>query len=1057
MQPGKMKRMGTALALAAMIAGSWTPGLFSAYAASAADAENGLSSVGETSAVSAKSDPYVSSGLDTTSAEDVDVIVQLETEPVVVAKHNAVKSLAPFSEENAHSSLTQEQKSFVENAQAEGIPVTLKRQYQYILNGMELRLPANRIPELSKLPGVVSIHENKWYYTIPNVEKVSVDDTTYKYDINPLRQIGVPELWAKGLTGKGLKVGVIDTGVDYLHPDLKDAYKGGYDSYDQDPDPYEQAPIPQDLDPEKTGYEGSEHGTHVSGTIVGRAVNESADVNVKGIAYEADLYVYRVLGRHGGSSAQVIDGIERSVKDGMDVINLSLGSDLEKNANSPDAIALNNAVLAGVVVVVANGNAADSGPYYYSMGSPAGAQLPITVGAVDSPSNHYTATASVYGDVYSPYEFNAMAWKTNHENFADVIGTDPLELVYVNLGGESDYYGKDLTGKVALISRGTLSFTTKIANAQQAGAKAAIIFNGNDLDGDGVADLDLPSSFKRDGYINAFIGDGVDYLPTFDMKGLEGRRLAKALLADPTQSVTIKFDGDYPKTTESGDYVASFSSRGPNSDGTLGIKPDVTAPGVAVMSSIPAWSKLLPDQTYDKAYARFSGTSMATPHVAGVSLLLKQAHPSWTPFDIKAALANTAESTSDESGTPYDVYSQGAGRVNAAKAAVTPAVLQTVEKLSILDGNLQVQQVTNYGSNYSFGVIAPESGAKSVQLQLKNVSDGQASYKASVKLHPKVTGDPSNPTETPDVAKIDAQLTGLAADQVVTANKGAAVAFGLQVKAAEDADEGVYEGEVLLDSVNSDDPDLHLPFVLHVGNENPDTQFGLQDISLSANVISPNGDGMNDTLTASVQLRSGGAEAIAVEAWGYDDLFIGTLDYTAAGSGQYLQPGTYSFTVDGTYLVFDSQGAVIRKKLPDGNYKLRFTAGPFDPSKLRISLDDQNNVLYEAWKAFGVEADKPFAIGEAKLEKTGGMKASVVVEPVGREHDGDEFVVFQLMKGKTPISLVVLEKDIVEAESVGAFFNVAGDDYAVDVYVTDKFAASKDQAGTILANTVELK
>lgn len=167
----------------------------------------------------------------------------------------------------------------------------------------------------------------------------------------------------KGLNGAGIKVGVIDTGIDYEHPDLKEAYKGGYDSFEQDNDPYEEPFLEKENDPFGTGFSGTTHGTHVSGTIAGKAANKSSDIVQKGIAYKSDLYVYKVLGRNtktgrsSGSSAQVIDGIERAVKDGMNVINLSLGSDSEKDPNSPDSIAINNAVLSGVVAVIANGNA----------------------------------------------------------------------------------------------------------------------------------------------------------------------------------------------------------------------------------------------------------------------------------------------------------------------------------------------------------------------------------------------------------------------------------------------------------------------------------------------------------------------------------------------------------------------------------------------------------------------------------------------------------------------------------------------------------------------------
>ncbi|MCK9909972.1 S8 family serine peptidase, partial [Microbacteriaceae bacterium K1510] len=157
----------------------------------------------------------------------------------------------------------------------------------------------------------------------------------------------------------------------------------------------------------------------------------------------------------------------------------------------------------------------------------------------------------------------------------------------------------------------------KITNAMNAGAIAVVMFNGNDSNGDDVADLNNPG---REGYIGTMLGDQMEAIPTFDMKGAEGWALAKELLANPdkAKSLTFTFSGDYPKSNDPGDHMANFSSRGPVWGDNYSIKPDVSAPGVAVLSSYPAWSKLIDGAKYDKAYTRLNGTSMATPHVAGL-------------------------------------------------------------------------------------------------------------------------------------------------------------------------------------------------------------------------------------------------------------------------------------------------------------------------------------------------------------------------------------------------------------------------------------------------------
>ncbi|MFC5649592.1 S8 family serine peptidase [Paenibacillus solisilvae] len=886
--------------------------------------------------------PLISPRLNTTSTDKVKVIVQMNGASISEGRYAAKMGVRSLSAEATESAIESQQSGFISSAKSSGIPLKVTYQYDTVLNGLEVELPANQIPKLAKLPGVKSVYENRTYYSIPDVEMTpSAISPECKCDIEPLNQIGVPAAWAKGLTGKGLKIGVIDTGVDYVHPDLKNAYKGGHDSFFNTDDPYEEIPN------QETGNEGTSHGTHVSGTIAGRGENE-ADLVQKGVAYESDLYVYKVLGYNAetgtasGSTAQVIDGIEHAVKDHMDVINLSLGSDDAKDTFSPDAIAVNNAVLAGVIAVVANGNAADSAEsYYYSMGSPASSQLAISVGAVNSPSTHYTAsvTGSVYqkdetvtGSVYNHEELNLMGWRTGQEDFASLMGAEAQQAVYVGLGDEGDYDGKNVEGKIAFISRGKLAFVDKIAIAEAHGAKAAVIFNGNAA-ADGV-NADLSESIKdRDSFSSVFLGDSLAFIPTFDMEGKTGRALARLALNSPGSNIELAFDAEYPSESDPGDHMAEFSSRGPNSDGTLGIKPDFSAPGVNIMSTWPAYGKNDPSISYAEAYNRISGTSMATPHVAGLALLLKQQHPEWSPFEVRAALANTADEISDEEGIRYDVYSQGAGRVNIAEAIETPAVLQTVEKLTLLDKNMNPYDVTNYGDNASFGLMKAGDPAKSVTLQVYNTSAASVSYTAEVVLNDEVTSDPYEPTQTLDVSKINAKLTGLT-DGIVSADASAKKTFALEVAPAVDAADGVYEGDVVLKADGK--PTLHIPFVVHVGTELPDTGFTVQDIQLSNRIISPDGDGVNDTIDISFKLAADDINYYEIEIDDLNDETVGYLQ-SVGPLDEPLQAGRYTYNgFDGTY-PFDAEGSEKEGTLKDGTYSLIVTAASIDIAQKAIN------------------------------------------------------------------------------------------------------------------------
>lgn len=875
---------------------------------------------------------YISPKINTKSSANVHVIVQLSGQPAAVGKFAAKQGLTTLAKTATEATVAKEQSAVLNEAEDEGLDLTVNYKYNTVLNGFEVTLPANQVPKLADIAGVKSIYENSTWYPIPVEEADATINGTLSYGSAPLHQIGVDEVWNQNITGKGLKVGVIDTGVDYLHPDLKNAYKGGWDSFDNDPDPYEEGPN------KDTGYEGSSHGTHVSGTIVGRAENPTSEIVQKGVAYEADLYVYRVLGYNpatqdaSGSSAQVIDGIEHAVEAGMDVINLSLGSDAEKDVNSPDAIAINNAVLSGVTAVIANGNA---GPGEYTLGSPATSQLGISVGAATSPAKNYhvsfkPSVANVTYDTYS--DLNVMAWELGEGNddFAGIIGTDPVKAVYAGLGSVNDFSKLDpdaVKDSIAFVSRGTLAFTEKIANAKAFGAKAIVIFNGiGSIDKNGNSVVDLSEHISgRDSYIANNIGDVYNSIPTFDMKGTEGRSLAKIIIASGNDGATFTFGSDYNETDFLGDTLASFTSEGPNVDDKLSIKPDFVAPGVGILSTWPAYQKYNAGASYDEAYNRISGTSMATPHVAGLALLLKQAHPTWGPFEIRAALANTADVLPG-----YDVYEQGAGRVNVANAVYTPAVLESVEPIKILDENFNWEDVTNYNSSANFGVVVPGTSATE-NLQLKNTSDKSAAYTASVEWHGQ------------EPAGITAALSQSGVSTVASATE----AFSLKVDVANGTKSGFYEGQINLTPTTPGIPALHLPFSVYVGTQLPDSPVGIQEISLSNTVIYPNKS--PKTTDLSYKLSVDDANIYEVDVYNLDDELIGYIDYNdTVSTATYFEPGDYTLKdIDGSYYkydeegnpVYDAKGNPVVANLTDGVYKLNIFYAYYNSSTKKISYD----------------------------------------------------------------------------------------------------------------------
>ncbi len=408
-------------------------------------------------------------------------------------------------------------------------------------------------------------------------------------------------------TGKGVKVGVIDTGIDYTHPDLAASYQGGFDVVDLDDDPME-TQVDQGMP--------TIHGSHVAGIIAARG-------KMKGVAPEAELYGYRALGPGGmGTSVQVIAALEKAVKDGMDIINMSLGS----SVNGPDwptSAAVNQAIEKGVSVVVANGN---EGPENWTVGSPATSDKAISVGASKPPMT----TPSLYDQLHD---------KTIDLNL--FMGSVPwdLEKKYPIVHRKLEN-GKieDARGRIVLIERGTVPFADKARAAEKAGAEAVVIYN------------------NEKGSFAGSIDDGNEpiAIPVVSVSEKDGQWLKKNAAVKETWLET-----NYQKEQ---DLMASFSSRGPVTV-NWEIKPEIVAPGAAITSTVPG------------GYQELQGTSMAAPHVAGGLALVKQAHPDWSHEQLKGALLTTALPVNDEKGNRYDPIVQGMGRMRIDAAINTDTIL----------------------------------------------------------------------------------------------------------------------------------------------------------------------------------------------------------------------------------------------------------------------------------------------------------------------------------------------------------------------------------------------
>ncbi|MGE8207044.1 S8 family serine peptidase [Heyndrickxia sp. NPDC080065] len=441
------------------------------------------------------------------------------------------------------------------------------------------------------------------------------------------------------LTGKGIKIGIIDTGIDYEHPDLRTNYSGGYDLIDDDKNPME-----------TLIHQGKPtiHGTHVAGVI-------AANGQMQGVASEARIYAYRALGPGGkGTTEQILSAIEKTIKDKMDIINLSLGSDV----NGPDlpiSKALNKVVEKGIVAVTSNGN---SGPKLWTVGTPGTSSKAISVGAstplIKTP---YLSAVPINRPIKLIPLVGSVKWNLGQSY--------PIE--YIGLGKKNE--SKNLNGKIALIKRGEIEFSKKVKNAEAAGAVGVIIFNNTK---------------------GQFIGKMEENtnIPAMSISKMDGEKLLQEWKKSPFLTSTI-----YKREK---DLLADFSSRGPVTF-NWSIKPDITAPGVAIKSTIP-----------NRRYVELQGTSMASPYIAGAAALIKQAHPKWSPNEIKAAMMNTATPLYNEKGERYKVYEQGAGRINIDKAIKTETL--------VLPGSL------------SFGILSEKYDENKKDVMIKNISNQTKHY-----------------------------------------------------------------------------------------------------------------------------------------------------------------------------------------------------------------------------------------------------------------------------------------------------------------------------------------
>ncbi|MBY4965588.1 YSIRK-type signal peptide-containing protein [Streptococcus suis] len=516
-------------------------------------------------------------------------------------------------------------------------------------------------------------------------EKLSVADETtaitnqeeakpQNIDSNTI--ITVPKVWDSGYKGEGTVVAIIDSGLDVDHDVLhiSDLSTAKYKSEKEIEAAKEAAGITYgewfndkvvfgynyvDVNTVLKEEDKRSHGMHVTSIATGNPTQPVAGQLMYGVAPEAQVMFMRVFSdlKATTGAALYVKAIEDAVKLGADSINLSLGgaNGSVVNMNENVTAAIEAARRAGVSVVIAAGNDGTFGsghsnpsadyPDYGLVGAPSTARDAISVASY----NNTTVGSKVINIIGLENNADLNYGKSSFDNpekspVPFEIGKE-YEYVYAGIGQASDFDGLDLTGKLALIKRGTITFSEKIANATAAGAVGVVIFNSRPGEANVSMQLDDTAIAIPSVFIPLEFGEA---------------------LAANSYKIAFNNETDIRPNPEAG-LLSDFSSWGLSADGEL--KPDLAAPGGAIYAAIN-----------DNDYANMQGTSMASPHVAGAAVLVKQylqaTYPTKSPQEIEALvkhlLMSTAKAHVNKETTAYtSPRQQGAGIIDTAAAIST--------------------------------------------------------------------------------------------------------------------------------------------------------------------------------------------------------------------------------------------------------------------------------------------------------------------------------------------------------------------------------------------------
>jgi subtilisin family serine protease len=820
---------------------------------------------------------------------------------------------APVADGGNLANVRNEKAAFRQAAAAAGVTYKERLSYDTLFNGFSIEVAPGDRAKVSQLAGVKAMYPVE-IIAAPNPERA---DEIAPDMVAAINLTGAKQAQDSGLSGKGIKVGIVDTGIDIDHP----AFGGGgvpggtsfptarvADGYDLVGDAYNAGgsgaaliPVP-DANPDDCNG----HGTHVAGIVGGNGGG------IKGVAPGVTFGAYRVFGCAGSSSADVIvSALERAYADGMQVINQSLGA-ARQWPQYPTAQASSRLVNRGVVMVASIGNNGPGGSSpdaLFAAGAPGVGDKVIGVASYDNAQLSFTVNGTPYG--YNPATGSPLPPTSGSLPMAKTGTTSTANDACSPLPADS------LAGKAVLIRRGTCTFYVKASNAQAAGAAAVVLYN------------------NAAGALNPTVaGTPPITIPVVAITAAQGATLNGLIAAGPT---TLTWTANYVSWPfGTGGLISGFSSFGLAAD--LSLKPNIGAPGGGILSSYPLELG---------STATLSGTSMSSPHVAGGVALILEARPRISSNAMRGRLQNAAD-PKNWSGNPAlgfldHVHRQGAGMLD---------IMGTINATTVTEPS-------------QLSVGESEFGPKTFTINVRN--EGKSSVTYDLSHLPGLATGPNTQTGASYniTGPFDAPATVAFSVPSITVPAGGSASFDVTIAAnATLPDRSIYGGYVALTVPGQPAAAYRVPFA------------GFKGDYQSTQVLTPTANGfpwLAQVVGSSyVNRPAGGTYTMAGSDIPY---FLMHLDHHSrrirleafdavtgkswfrVSDDEYVTRnstpgGFFAFTWDGTTFTGKGKNASQQYTVPNGQYVVKV-------SVLKALGDESNPAHWETWTSPTITIARP--------------------------------------------------------------------------------------------------